>query len=96
MYKLEDPNLGFITVTRVKMSTDLKYAKIYLSLMGDSEKRKKSFNALCKAKNFVRKELSGTLKMKVIPELQFIKDESLDYVFKIETILKKISKNTSG
>jgi len=95
IFMLENPKLGFVTITRVKLSSDLKYAKIHLSFMGDDEKRKVAFEALCGAGKFIRKELSGALKLKTIPELKFIRDDSLDYVFKIETILEKISKNNS-
>ena len=63
--------------------------------LGDSKKRENGFKALIGAKKFIRRELSRSLKLKMIPELQFVKDESLDYVFKIETILEKISKNNS-
>jgi len=94
LYKLENPHLGFVTVTRVKLTSDLKQAKIYVSFLGNSEERETSFKALCGAKGFLRKELSKSVKLKTVPEFLFMKDESLDHVFKIETILKNISKNT--
>ena len=93
--KIRDPNIGFVTVTRIKISSDLKYAKIYLSFMGNSKEKEEGFKALLRAKSFIKKELSAGIKLKTLPELCFIKDESLDHVFKIETILKKISKNNS-
>lgn len=89
LYKLQDPDFGFLTITNVKVSPDLKLAKVYISVF-EKEKREA---ALAKARakaGFIRSELASRLTIKFTPELKFFMDESLDYVEKIEVLIKKI------
>jgi len=88
--KLSDPNKGFITLTKVKLSPDLKLANIYFSVLGDIQGRERSFNILQKATNFLRKELGRNLRLKYLPQLRFFYDDSLDYRDHIDQIIKKI------
>lgn len=90
--KLQDPAFGFLTVTNVKLSPDLRLAKIYISVF-EKEKRETSREKLKSASGFIRSELASRISIKFIPELKFFIDDTLDYVEKIEGLIKKIHKN---
>lgn len=92
LYDLKDPSLGFVTVTEVKVTGDLREATVYVSLFGKGEEKKKSLEALNKAKGFVRRELGQRLKIYYTPEITFEQDTSLDYGMHIDGLLKKIHK----
>ena len=89
---LKDPRLGFITVTGVKVTGDLREAVIYVSLFGGAEEKKASLEALDKAKGFIRRELGQRLKIYYTPTITFKEDTSLDYGMHIDGLLKKIEK----
>jgi ribosome-binding factor A len=93
--ELKDPAKGFITITRVRLSPDLKIARVYYSVLGDEEARKESGAALKRANSFLKHELGNRLKLRYIPELRFFYDDSLDYSNKISTILNKIKQDES-
>ena len=82
--ELKDPRLGFVTVTGVKLTGDLREATVYVSLFGQEEERKESLMVLNKSKGFIRKELGTRLKVYYTPEISFEEDKSLD----MECILK--------
>ena len=88
--RVKDPRKGFITLTHVKITGDLRIATVYYTCLGDQEERKNSHEALESAKNFLRNELSPLLKMRFTPELRFFYDESLEYSEHINELIKKI------
>ncbi|WP_296956264.1 30S ribosome-binding factor RbfA [uncultured Dialister sp.] len=90
--ELKDPRIGFVTVTGVEVTGDLREAKIFVSLFGDEKMKKASLEGLNKAKGFIRKELGQRLKIYYTPELFFEEDKSLDYGMHIDGLLKKIHK----
>lgn len=87
------PEYGFITVTEVHMTADLKIAKIYVSILGSIELREKTLKLLESEKKHIRLIAASNLKLKYIPELQFYIDETLDRVENINKIIKKIHEN---
>ncbi|MCG2721036.1 MAG: 30S ribosome-binding factor RbfA [Thermodesulfovibrionales bacterium] len=89
MYKLKDPRIGFITVTGVDVTSDLKMATVYVSVLKEEEK-KPTLEILQTAKSFVRSELSKRLRMKFIPTVDFKLDSSIEYGDKIDKLLKEI------
>ncbi|MFO7448450.1 MAG: 30S ribosome-binding factor RbfA [Ignavibacteriaceae bacterium] len=89
LHKLHDPELGFITITNVKVSPDLKIAKIYLSVL-DRDKRESVLEKVKSTSGFIRSELAHRIRIKFVPELKFFIDDTLDYVEKIEGLFKKI------
>ena len=93
--KLKDPRKGFITITRVKVSGDLRLATIFYTTLGNVEEREKSQNTLENAKSYIRNELAPILKLRFLPELRFFYDESREYAEHIETLLKKIKAENS-
>jgi ribosome-binding factor A len=92
MYKLKDPRIGFITVTGVDMTPDLKSAKVYVSILEEGE-RESTIEILNAAKAFIRSLLKKRLRIKFIPTIDFRLDASLDYGSKIDSLLKKIKDN---
>lgn len=81
---------GFITVTTVRVSPDLSSAKIYLSIMGNKDK-KEVFKLIESQNNIIRKKLGLIIgkQLRIVPELMFFIDDSLDYAMKIDALLKK-------
>ena len=87
--KLRDPEIGFVTITNVKVSPDLRIAKVYVSVL-DREKREEVFQKINSYNSYIRSELAHRIKIKFTPELKFFIDDTLDYVEKIEGLIKKI------
>ncbi len=91
--KLKDPDKGFVTITHVKMSGDLRIASIYFTVLGDEEEKDRSLAALNRAKNFIRSTIAPELKMRFVPELRFFPDDTMEYARKIDELLKTIKKD---
>lgn len=93
-YELKDPRItvGMISITRVKTTPDLKYAKVYLSFYtDDADKQKESFEIISKANGFIRNQLKGRVQLRLLPELHFVVDDSIQYGMKIDKILKDLN-----
>jgi ribosome-binding factor A len=88
--ELKDPQIGITTVTAIKVTDDLKLAKIYVSILGDTETREKGLHGLERAKSWIRTEIGQRLDLKFVPELKFFYDETSDYAENIESLIKKI------
>ncbi|MDZ7723450.1 MAG: 30S ribosome-binding factor RbfA [candidate division KSB1 bacterium] len=91
--ELKDPGLGFVTVTGVKLSDDLKHCKVYYSALGGQEQKQKVQQALTRAKGRIRKEIGRRIKLRLVPEITFSYDESTEHADHIEKLIKKIHKN---
>jgi ribosome-binding factor A len=87
---LRDPRIGLTTVTAVKMSPDLKYARVYVSVLGSEEDRKRSLQGLNSAAPHIRHEIGVHLRLKNTPELTFVYDSSIDYGARIEELLQQV------
>lgn len=89
-YDLKNPNVtGMISVTKVKVTTDLKYAKVYVSIL-NSKNIKETMDGLKKSSGFIRSELAKRINLRNTPELIFEIDDSIEYGTKIDSILKEI------
>jgi len=89
MYRLKDPRIGFVTVTGVDMSPDMKNARVYVSVLKE-EDRELTLEILNSSKSFIRSLLSKRLRMKFIPSVEFRFDTSIEYGYKIDKLLKEI------
>ncbi len=89
LQKLQDPAFGLVTITNVKVSADLKIAKIYISVM-EKEKRDVVMEKVNSINGLIRNQLAQRIKIKFVPELKFFIDDTLDYVEKINYLIKKI------
>lgn len=90
--KLQDPAFGLLTITNVKVSPDLHIAKVYVSVF-EKEKRAFVLEKITSVAGYIRSELASRVRIKFIPELRFYIDDTLDYVEKIEELIKKIHKD---
>lgn len=84
-FDLNDPNIGFATVSEVRVSPDLSIAKVYVSFFGNNY----GIAALKKSKGFIKTELAHRLRLRKIPDLEFIVDDTLNQVAHIEEIINK-------
>jgi ribosome-binding factor A len=87
--EIRDPGMGFITVLGVKMSDDLKDAKIYLSIYGDEEHKTATLAALKRSRNYIKFLLGKRIHLRNMPELHFVIDDTYEKAARIEEILKK-------
>jgi ribosome-binding factor A len=90
--KLKDPGVGLVTITSVKLSDDLKNARIYYTVMGKNEDRTESQRGLTRAVEFFRAELRQRMKLRVIPVLKFFYDDTLDQSIQVQKLLDEISR----
>lgn len=93
---LKDPRIGFVTITGVKVPDDMHLATVYFTVIGSDEEKKATEQGLNSAKGFIRKELGKNLRMRSVPEVVFKYDESVEYGYRIETILKEINAADHG
>ncbi len=93
--ELNDTDLGFITITKVQVSHDIRHAKIYYSVLGNDEKKKNAQNVLLKAKGLIRSELAHRIKVRFVPEIDFYYDDSAEYAEHIQILLNKIKEEDS-
>jgi ribosome-binding factor A len=84
---LKDPRIGFVTVTGVKTSTDLRHARVYVSVLGDEPERSASMDGLRSAHGFLQHRLATELALKHTPALSFEYDESIDQGMRISQLL---------
>ena len=93
MRELKDPRIGFVTVTQVEMTGDLREAKIYVSLMGSEEQAAECLAGLNSSLGFVRRELGQRIRLRFTPQISFAVDKSLDYSEHINELLRDIKKD---
>lgn len=89
--RLKDPRLGYVTVTGVQVSRDLKFARVHVSVMGDDEVRDASHRTLQRAAPFLRRELGRRIRLRNVPELDFRLDESLEQASRIDRLLDDLN-----
>jgi ribosome-binding factor A len=92
---LNDPRVGFVTVTGVEVTPDLHLARIFYSVIGDDETRRKCAAGLKSAVPFIRQQLGKQLQMRYTPDLIFQYDSSIDYGNRIDSLLREI-KSSDG
>ncbi|WP_425060904.1 Ribosome-binding factor A [Sporomusa carbonis] len=88
--ELKDPRIGFVTVTRVEVTGDLRSAKIYISLMGSDEQKAATWAGLTHSLGYMRTEIGKRIRMRFTPELTLHLDESLEYSARIQELITKI------
>jgi ribosome-binding factor A len=88
--ELKDPRLGFVTVTEVETTRDLRLAKVFVSVLGDETQWAASLAALGHARGFIRNWLRAHLDLRVTPELDFRPDRSMEHAARIQTLLKRL------
>ena len=88
--EVHDPGIGLMTITRVKMTPDLQLARVFYTIIGDEKGRKDAARALGRAAAFLRRNIGRRLRLRTVPELQFMYDESIEQQDRIERIIQDI------
>ena len=88
--KLRDPRIGFITITGVRVSPDLRVAKVFYSTLASGEERRDVQKGLEAAKGFIRREVTARVQLRVSPEIYFVFDESIVEGDKIDRLLREV------
>ena len=86
---LKDPRVGFVTVTGVETSSDLRHAKVYVSVLGKQAEREATMEALDKSRGFLQARINAALHMRRTPQLEFVYDSTLDNALHIEKLMKR-------
>jgi len=87
---IKDPRLGFVTITDVEVTEDLRSAKIYVSIMGSEEDIKNSMDVLNRASGYIRGEIGKIIRLRYIPEISFKYDKSIEHGAHISQLLREI------
>ena len=87
---VRDPGIGFITLTRVKVSPDIQLARVFYTTLGDPEAQDEIARALERAKPFFRRKIGGRLRLRRVPEIEFRFDETIQRQDRIEQILRDL------
>ena len=88
--EVHDPGIGFVTVTRVRVSPDLQQARVYYTALGDEKSRRSTDRALGRAAGFLRRQIGARLRLRRTPELTFHYDDSIAGQDRIEQLLNEL------
>jgi ribosome-binding factor A len=91
--KIKDPRLAMVTITGVEITSDLKLARVFFSRLGNPEEIRDTLLGLKKASGFIRRELGARLRLRYVPEVEFIHDTSFEYGDRIEALLRDLKKD---
>jgi ribosome-binding factor A len=88
---LKDPRIGFASITDVVVSGDLRHAKIFVSVLGDAEAKRRTMEGLARARGHVRSELGARLQIRSVPEILFHLDESIERGERIVALMREVA-----
>lgn len=88
--ELNDPRVGFVTITKVEVTHDLSYAKVFFSVLGGEEDYRKTKEALDSALGFIRKLVAERINLRFAPEFAFQEDKTTEYSIHIQKLLNEI------
>ena len=88
--KVKDPRVSFCTITHVRMTADLKIARIYFSVLDDVQDWHKTLKGLNSAKGYIRRELGRTVVLKTTPRIEFIHDDTFEEMDRVKHLLEKV------
>jgi len=94
--QLKDPRIGFVTVTGVDVSSDLRYAKVRVSVLGTPDEQKETFRTLQRAQGFVRTELGRRIRLRYAPEITFRPDDSISEGIRLSALIDTLGKREEG
>jgi len=89
--EMRDPRLGFVSITRVDVSPDVRFAKVYVSVYGDSDQQSDALVALTRATGFIRRQLGERVELRFIPEISFRLDRSMEHAEKVARLLSQVA-----
>jgi ribosome-binding factor A len=91
--ELKDPRVGFVTVTDVRTSSDLRHARVYVSVLGDADTRQASMDGLDSAHGFLQRRVAGELRLKRTPTLEFTYDDTTDRALRVDELIDEIERS---
>lgn len=92
LHEIRDPRIGFVTLTSIKLSDDLRNAKVFVSVLGEN-KKDTALEGLNSASNYIRKEIGKRIRIRYTPELVFKIDESIEQSMRINRILEELKED---
>src|SRR5690606_39611553 len=94
--KMKDPRIGFVSVTDVELSRDLRHAKIFVSIFGDEQEKQKTLAVLAHAQGYIRTELGQRIRLRYTPEITFKLDDSIERGDRINRLLRSLSSGANA
>ena len=88
--ELKDPGIGFVSITQVDVTQDLKYARVHVSVMGSEDEKRDTMAALERARGFIRREIASRMTIRQVPEIQFRLDRGMEYSDRINRLLNEL------
>jgi ribosome-binding factor A len=88
--EVQDPGVGFVTVTRVTVTADLQLARVFYTVLGDAAARATTAKALARIRPFVRRRLGERLRLRHVPDVEFVFDQSIAHQARVEELLQEI------
>ena len=93
---LKDPRIGFVTVTGVETSPDLRHARVYVSVLGEQNEREAALDGLTSARGFLQARVGDELRMKRTPTLEFVHDPSIEHGMKMDRLISDVTDDRPG
>lgn len=87
---IKDPRVGMATITEVRLSDDLRYARVYVTALGEKPTESKTLEALHNATGFIRREIGKRVRLRYIPEITFVWDDAVEKGARIQQLLEEI------
>ena len=87
---VKDPRIRGVTVTDVKLSSDLRYARVYYSVMGEDPRREEAHEGLQSARGVIKREVGRNLQLRYVPDIEFFFDDSFGHADRFESLLRRI------
>ncbi len=92
LHRLKDPRIGFVTITKIDLSRDLKECKVFYSVLGDPGEISRTTHALRDARGFIQTEVAKTLRTRIMPKIVFLIDEAVERVGRVERLLDELAR----
>jgi len=94
--EIKDPRIGFLTITKVELTKDLRYAKVYFSVLGGAKEKALALKGLNSAKGYIKGVVADRINLRLVPEISFRIDESIEHTEEIYNLFKRIKKKDEG
>lgn len=94
--EIKDPRIGFLTITKVELTKDLRYAKVYFSVLGGMKEKALALKGLNSAKGYIRGMVADVINLRLVPEISFRIDESIEHTKEIYDLFERIKKKNEG
>lgn len=94
--EIKDPRIGFLTITKVELTRDLRYAKVYFSVLGGEKEKSLALKGLNSAKGYIKGIVADRIKLRLVPDISFRIDDSIEHTKEIYDMFEKIKKKDEG